>query len=183
MIICGVSMAGNSRDDQKYIEFDGVYLDPKFSLLVNDLKSRGITSLNDVRQTAIFSYVKEKKLCPAKDTHAFVREFRTLTNPSDSGIRPFRKWDDALAKKVPVSKLLGKQSAALCEANNVKTLYDLMMLPKNNLSIIFQKNGEIEAILSNISKLPIGCLDISPRVVNILLRTGIQKEKIFRISN
>ena len=174
MIVYGVSMAGKSANNQGLIEFDGIYLDPKYSLLVNDLKSRGITNLNQVRQTAVFSYVTENKLCPPNDTHAFIREFRTLTNESGNGVRSFKRWDDALAKKVLVKKLFDQSSAAICEANDVKSLYDLLTLPKNKFSAISQKSGTIEEFLSSVSKLPVSCLKISTRIVNILYRNGIQ---------
>lgn len=167
-----VGMA-NSSSNNNFVYFDGVQLDPKYRSLINALQRDGITTLEQLRRTPLYLYILEKWLNPGKDTIAFLREFRSLTDDSMSALSTDVKWDDALGKRIPLRTLNAFPWASVCEKYKIETLYDLISLPVNRFTDFFPVQNEIGKFVEILRGLPLGWLNISDTVINNLRRNGI----------
>ena len=60
MIIWGVSMERTESTNTNKIIFDGILLDSKYQPLINDLNRKGVSTLDQIRNTALTEYVRNK---------------------------------------------------------------------------------------------------------------------------
>ena len=165
-------MSEKSSQNQNYIEFDGICIDPKFSYIVQYLKSISITTRKEANKTALLSHVKEWGYIQ-ENANDYVREFRTLINLPDETDQLPEKSNDALGTLIPDYTLFSGSLRTACSKHNIQTLNDLLRLPSYNLSTIFHDAKEIINFVETVRALPISALDFSDISVNILHRNGI----------
>ncbi len=156
-----------SPQNQKTIEFDGIWLDSKYRDLIAELRKRGITTMEQIRRTALCSYVQSL----INEKPDYLRELQIcVTGISEQKTLDY-EWDDAIGKSVSIEILASEKNIYnFCKGNGIKTLYGLFRPFDKSLTI---KNEDTVAFVATVNKMPASVLTISDKTVNILRKNGI----------
>ena len=160
-------MEKQSPENQETIEFDGICIDSKYSGLIDELKKNGITTIDQIRRTALSTYVQSSNNGQAD----YLRELQICISDY-SGQKAFDyEWDDAIGKTISIEIFEPEKNIySFCKGNGIKTLYGLFRPYDKSLNI---KNEETAAFICTVNKMPAAVLTVSNRTVNILRKNGI----------
>ena len=115
-------MEESSPENHETIEFDGVQFNSKYRDLVADLKKRGITTMAQIRRTALSSFARNSIIEQAD----YLRELQICIADSSGQTTFDHEWDDAAGKSVSIEILASEKNIYnFCKGNGIKTLYGL----------------------------------------------------------